>query len=126
VARWFRLGLSVAGPFVGRCLTSLAVLRFHSPLIKLDGRFSRIQLSDKAFLIVEFTRSLTKPSRLSSFELVEPQLLVQVCVRVSCRALTPYLELRAQPLTHPVADVMVDLTIGRVDRPGAKIVGPTP
>jgi hypothetical protein len=23
-------------------------LRFHSPLIKLDGRFSRIQLSDKA------------------------------------------------------------------------------
>ena len=27
------------------------VLRFHSPLIKLDGRFSRIQLSDKAFHI---------------------------------------------------------------------------
>jgi hypothetical protein len=27
-------------------------LRFHTPLIKLDGRFSRIQLSDKAFLIV--------------------------------------------------------------------------
>ena len=24
------------------------MLRFHSPLIKLDGRFSRIQLSDKA------------------------------------------------------------------------------
>jgi hypothetical protein len=44
----FRLGLSVAGPFVGRCLTSLTVPRFHSPLIKLDGRFSRIQLSDKA------------------------------------------------------------------------------
>jgi hypothetical protein len=24
------------------------LLRFHSPLFKLDGRFSRIQLSDKA------------------------------------------------------------------------------
>jgi hypothetical protein len=69
--------------------------RFHSPLINLDGRFSRIQLSDKAFLIGEFTPSLTKRSRLSPLELVEPQLLVQVGVRVSCRALTPYLELRA-------------------------------
>ena len=48
MTRWFRFGLSVAGPFVGRCLNSLAMLRFHSPLIKLDGRFSRIQLSDKA------------------------------------------------------------------------------
>ncbi len=35
------------------------MLRFHTPLIKLDGRFSRIQLSDKAFLIAEFTRSPT-------------------------------------------------------------------
>jgi hypothetical protein len=34
-------------------------LRFHTPLIKLDRQFSRIQLSDKAFLIAEFTRSRT-------------------------------------------------------------------
>ena len=37
----------MAGPFVGRCLTSSAMLRFHIPLIELDGRISRIQLSDK-------------------------------------------------------------------------------
>jgi hypothetical protein len=34
-------------------------LRFHTPLIKLDRQFSRIQLSDKAVLIAEFTRSHT-------------------------------------------------------------------
>ena|SRR5512140_2050990 len=45
--RWFRLGLSVAGPFGCRCLNSLALLRFHSPLIEPGGRFSRTGLSDK-------------------------------------------------------------------------------
>jgi hypothetical protein len=43
----FRLGLSVAGPFVCRCLNSLAVPRFYSPLIEPGGRFSRTGLSDK-------------------------------------------------------------------------------
>jgi hypothetical protein len=38
-------------------------LRFHTPLIKLDRQFSRIQLSDKAVLIVEFTRSRTSRRR---------------------------------------------------------------
>ena len=47
MARWFRFGLSVAGPFVCRCLTSPTMLRFHFPLIKPDVRFSRIRLSDK-------------------------------------------------------------------------------
>ena len=47
MARWFRCGLSVAGPFVCRCLTSPTMLRFHSPLIEPDGRISRIRLSDK-------------------------------------------------------------------------------
>lgn len=35
-----------AGPFVCRCLTSLAMLRFHTPLIEPDVRYSRIRLSD--------------------------------------------------------------------------------
>ena len=38
VARWFRSGLSVSGPFVCRCLTSPAMLRFHIPLIEPDRR----------------------------------------------------------------------------------------
>ena len=47
MARWFRCSLSVAGPFVCRCLTSCTMLRFHLPLIEPDGRISRIRLSDK-------------------------------------------------------------------------------
>ena len=42
-----RLNLSVAGPFVCRCLTNSTVLRFHIPLIEPDGPFSGIRLSDK-------------------------------------------------------------------------------
>jgi hypothetical protein len=38
----------LARPFVGGCHIISTMLRFHSPLIKLDGRFSRIQLPDKA------------------------------------------------------------------------------
>src|SRR5271157_3619888 len=34
----FRLGISVSGPFGCRCLTSFAMLRFHTPLIKPDLR----------------------------------------------------------------------------------------
>ena len=59
MTRLFRLGLSGAGPFVCRCLTSLAMPRFHSPLIKLDVRISRIQLSDKAASHAIRTRSHT-------------------------------------------------------------------
>jgi len=47
VARWFRLSLSVLGPFVCRCLISSAVLRFHVPLIEPDVRICRIRLSEK-------------------------------------------------------------------------------
>ena len=59
----FRFGLSVSGPFVCRCLTSLTMLRFHIPLIKPGVRFSRTGLSDKATLILCFTRSPTNSCR---------------------------------------------------------------
>jgi hypothetical protein len=45
--RWFRSGVSVAGPFVCRCLTRRTLLRFHLPLIEPDRRISRIRLSDR-------------------------------------------------------------------------------
>jgi hypothetical protein len=47
VARWVRCDLSVAGPFVCRCLTSQTVPRFHLPLIEPDVRICRIRLSDR-------------------------------------------------------------------------------
>ena len=90
------------------------------------GGFPASSFRYKAFLINEFTLSLTNSLRLGSLELVQSQLLVQVGVRVSCRTLTPHLELRTQPLAHPVADVAVDHAVGRADGPDAKVVGPAP
>ena len=42
MTRWFRFGLSVSGPFGRRCLNSLAMLRFHSPLIEPGVGFSGV------------------------------------------------------------------------------------
>ncbi len=73
--RWFRYGLPVSGPFVCRCLTSHTVLRFHSPLIEPDVRFSRIRLSDK----VSHVR--THNMAWSGTQLGKPQPLVQILPR---------------------------------------------
>jgi hypothetical protein len=42
-----RLNISVAAPFVWRCLSGSPWLRFHIPLIEPDRQISRIRLSDK-------------------------------------------------------------------------------
>jgi hypothetical protein len=47
MAPWVRCGLSVASPFVCRCLNSLTMLRFHIPLVEPDVRISRSRLSEK-------------------------------------------------------------------------------
>jgi hypothetical protein len=125
VTRWFRLGLSVAGSFVCRCLTSLAMLRFHTPLIKPGRRFSRTRLSDKALLHILLHTFAHEQSTLRSWKSVHSQLLVQMLVGESCCSLAPYLELHAQPLTHPMAEVAVDDPVGLAHRSKAKVVGPT-
>ena len=38
MARWFRSGLSVSGPFVCRCLIIQTLPRLHIPLIEPDVR----------------------------------------------------------------------------------------
>ena len=53
MARWVRFGLSVSGPFVCRCLTSLTMLRFHIPLVEPDVPVSGIRLSEKTHAIAE-------------------------------------------------------------------------
>src|SRR5947209_367792 len=96
-------------------------LRFHPPLIKLDRRFSRIQLSDKA------THTFAhEQSTLGSLKLDEAQFLVQVRIRVACLTRPLHLELRAQPLTHPLADMGVDAPVGFADGPEPEVVGPSP
>src|ERR1700722_2366315 len=93
----FRLGISVTGPFGCRCLTSLAMLRFHTPLIKPGRRFSRTRLSDKAVLHILLHTFAHERLPLCSWKPVQSQLLVQMLVGEPCCSLTPYLELHAQP-----------------------------
>src|SRR5271165_4228088 len=97
------------------------MLRFHSPLIKLGGRISRTQLSDKA--IHTFAH---EQLTLGSLKLDQTQLLVKVGFRVAFLHRTLHLELRAQPLTHPLADMRVDAPVGFADGPDPEIVGPSP
>jgi hypothetical protein len=59
------IGLAYRFPALSVAGASLAspLIRFHIPLIKPDGRFSRIRLSDKAVLTCCFTRSPTNSRR---------------------------------------------------------------
>ena len=62
---------------------------------------------------------------LRSLKLVQSQLLVQMLVREPSSSLALDLELHAQPLAHPMADVTVDVSVGFAHRPKTKVVGPT-
>src|SRR5262249_18849056 len=97
------------------------MLRFHSPLIKLDRQFSRIQLSDKASHTFAHEQL-----PLGSLKLDQAQLLVEVCVWEALLSRTLDLELRAQPWAYPLADMRVDASVGLADGPDPEIVGPTP
>jgi hypothetical protein len=110
--------------FAGASLAS-PWLRFHIPLIKPGGRFSRTRLSDKALLHILLHTFAHERLPLRSRKPVQSQLLVQMLVGEPCCSLTPYLELHAQPLTHPIAKVAVDVPIGFSHCPKAKVVGPT-
>src|SRR5208337_2023748 len=61
---------------------------------------------------------------LRSLKPVQSQLLVQVLISESLPSLTLLLELRAQPLTHPIASVAVDVPVGLAHRPNTEVVGP--
>ena len=86
MARWFRDGLSVSGPFGCRCLTSHLLLRLHLPLIEPDVRIARIRLSDKTSYV---RPQLAMPA---PAQLFQAQLLVQVFVGKSL----------VDPYPHPV------------------------
>jgi len=76
VARWFRSGIACGRPFRLPVPQCPAVLRLHTPLIKLDVRISRIQLSDKAVFSCDTHTFAHEPLRLVSGKLVEFQLSV--------------------------------------------------
>ncbi len=113
-----RLGLSVAGPFGRRCLNSLTVPRFHSPLIEPDGRISRIRLSDKD------SRFRPRETPRPRTQVDQSQHTVQVLAGEPCLPPAFHLVLPTQPLTEPEATVPVDGTVHRRHRAEAKVVRP--
>ena len=76
MAQRFRWSLSVAGTFVGRCLTNSTMLCFHIPLIEPDGPFSGIRLSDKA--------SRFRPRKVAgpTFQTDETQRVIEILVGI--------------------------------------------
>ena len=121
------IGLAYLFPALSVAGASLASpwLRFHIPLIKPGVRFSRTRLSDKAVLHILLHTFAHEQLPLRSLKLVKSQLLVQVLIMEPFLSMSRHLELHAQPLTHPMADVAVDVPVGFAHRPDAKVVRPT-
>ena len=65
-----------------------------------------------SFRTRRLTRSPTNSLPLRSLKLDKAQLLVKVSVRVALLCRTLHLELHAQPLAYPLADMGVDASVG--------------
>jgi hypothetical protein len=89
------------------------------PLIELDRRFSRIQLSEKV------SRSGPRKADGASVKTNQPKLVVQELVGVSLRTCSLPFMFGAQPLAKPAASVSVHYAIGLPDRAQAEVVGPS-
>jgi len=121
----FRLGLSVTGPFGRRCLTSFTMAPFPHPAHQ-TGRavFPHPAFGQGCTDMLHHTFAHERLP-LRSLEPVQSQLLVQMFGMKPFLSMSLHLELRAQPLAHPMADVAVDVPVGFAHRSDAKVVGPT-
>src|SRR6266436_10200955 len=117
----FRLGLSVSGPFGRRCLTSLAMAPFPHPAHQTGRAVFPHPAFGQGFTHMLLHTFAHEQSSLGSLKLVQAQLLVQVFIVKALLSVTLYLELRAQPLAHPMADMAVDGPVGFAHRPDTKV-----
>src|SRR5438445_346921 len=95
------VGASIAGPF----------FRFHTPLIEPDRPISGIRLSEKGSRCRP--RDIARPLGKAD----EAQQLMQGCVRKPLGPQSPHFVLGAQPLTQPLASVLIHGPIGFADWP---------
>jgi len=114
VTRWFRFSLSVADPFGCRCLNSWTILPSHTPLIEPDRPISGIRLSEKGSRCRP--RDIARPLGKAD----EAQQLMQGCVRKPLGPQSPHFVLGAQPLTQPLASVLIHGPIGLLTGPRQK------
>ena len=121
----FRLGLSVAGPFVCRCLTSFAMAPFPHPAHQTGKAVFPHPAFGQGCTDMLLHTFAHEQSPLGSLKLVQAQLSVQVFVVIAMLSVTLNLKLRAQPLAHPMADMAVEGLVGFAHRPDTKVVGPS-
>ena len=107
MARWLRWSLSVAGPFVCRCLNSSALLRFHVPLLEPDVRIARIRLS---FRLSGLRVRHVGPT---GGDRIQPQRFVEIGQRVSLVPGAVTLSPSHQPPAHTHLGVPPEHPIGR-------------
>ena len=81
-------------------------------------RFSRIRLSDKE------SRVRTRKAASFASELNEPQFLIPVLQGIACGSPPRHLVLATQPLTKPLARVIIHGAIGAADRFIREVVSP--
>ena len=108
----------MSGPFVCRCLSIPILLRFHAPLIEPDRRISRIRLTEETsrFRPRKAVRSLSKANK------TKP--VVQDCCRKSPSCRPCHFVFGTQPLTQPLAGVLIYCPVGFANRPKTEVVGP--
>ena len=92
---------------------------FLFPLIELDRRVSRIQLSEKG------SRCRPRKAGGSCSETNQPKLVVQELVGVLLGTGSLSVMFGAQPLAKPSASVSFHCSIGFADRAQAEVVGPS-
>src|SRR6059058_4682990 len=114
-----RSNISVAAPFVWRCLTGSAMAPFHIPLIEPDRRIYRIRLSDKTARLHP-RRAATKLG-----QAYEPEVLVKVREWIGSALAPPDFVLEAQPPAQPHSRVVVEHPIRFAGVSNAKVIGPS-
>jgi hypothetical protein len=99
--------------------SGLAWFCFLFPLIELDKRVSRIQLSEKGSRGCprKAGGSLCKPS--------QPKRIVQELVGVPLATSSRPFMFGAQPMAKPAASVFFHYALGFADRAQAEVVGPS-
>jgi hypothetical protein len=119
VTRWFMCSLSVAGPFVCRCLTSPTLLPFPHPAHRTGRADLRIRLSEKV------SRCRPRETIRPHGKADEAQHSVQEGFGKTSLPRPDHFVLGTEPLTQPFASVTIHRSVGFADWPETKVVGPT-
>src|SRR6266478_3378384 len=114
-----RSTMSVAAPFVWRCLSGSAITPFPYPAHQTQQADFRTALSDKTSRLHP-RRAPTKPC-----EAYEPEVLVKVREGITPALASPDLVLELEPPAQPHSRVVVERAIGFEGGADTEVIGPS-